>query len=316
VSKSLLFTLFLTVCAATCAGQQGQASAGFSPVPTITADTIVPEDSPQYVFLGPTIYDITLSYPEDLASGKRSGPRRTYKLKMLNNVSPIVTTVVTANADGSFDYAYAVQDDLSARDAIRVWSIAMPAVDAADSTAHPVWRASSEPARGHAAAPPGAVSMTPVVFVAWREPKGSAIGRGAAVQGFHIKSFYRPGPTLLYARSDEDFAVPADLPQEVLKQLEPLRSPEWRDRAVLVTGPRFPKEWGRDIVSGEFKNGIARLVAEGRLKPDSKFVKSVNPVLDALSLAGGASVPLDAALSLAADPTELDLAHAIAISLK
>lgn len=316
MEKSLVYVLLSMTCGAICAGQQTQPSAGFSPVPTVTAGTVVPDDSPQYVFLGPTIYDITLSYPKDLASGTRSGPRQTYKLKMLNRVSPVVSAVVTVNADGSYDYAYTVQNDASARDSIKVWSIAMPAVDAVSSATHSVWRATAERAPGHPAPPPGGVSMTPVVFTTWRGENGLAIAPGKALTAIHIKSVLRPGFTMLYARSEEDYAVPADVPQEVRDQLEVFRAPHWRDRAVLVVGPRFPKEWGREIVAGEFKHAVARLTGEGRLTADSKFVSLVNQILDTLNSAGGAALPLDSVLSLASTPTEVEIAHAIAISLR
>lgn len=299
-----------------CVGQQTQPSAGFSPVPTVTANTTVPDDSPQFVFLGPTIYNITLSYPKDLASGKRSGPRQTYKLKMLNRVSPVVSVVVTANADGSYDYAYTVQNDASARDSIKVWSIAMPAVDAVSSATRSAWSATTERAPGHLNPLPGGVSMTPVVFITWRGERGSAIAPGKTLAEVRIKSVLRPGFTMLYARSEEDYAVPADVPQEVRDQLDVFRAAQWRDRAVLAIGPRFPKEWGREIVAGEFKHAIARLAKDGRLAADSKFVNSINPILDALNSTGGAAIPLDPVLSLASTPTEVDIAHAIAISLR
>lgn len=215
MNTSLVCVVVSVACAAACFGQQAQTFAGFSPVPTITAGAAIPDDSLQYVFLGPTIRDVTLSYPRGLASGTRSGLRQTYKLRMLNQVAPTVSTAVTANADGSYDYTYTVQNDATAVDPIRVWSIAMPAVNAVSSAHHSVWSVTAEAAPGNAAARADSVSMTPVVFAAWRSSNGSAIGPGKTLSEVHITSPYSPGFTILYARSAEDYAVPPDVPQEV-----------------------------------------------------------------------------------------------------
>jgi hypothetical protein len=234
---------------------------------------------------------------------------------MLNQVAPTVSTAVTANADGSYDYTYTVQNDATAVDPIRVWSIAMPAVNAVSSAHHSVWSVTAEAAPGNAAARADSVSMTPVVFAAWRSSNGSAIGPGKTLSEVHITSPYSPGFTILYARSAEDYAVPPDVPQEVRDQLDALRAPEWRDRAILVIGPRFPKEWGREFVAGDFSAGIARLVKDGQLSADSKFVSSIVSRLDAIAKLAGGVTSVGDVLSLAGSAKELDIAHALAISL-
>src|ERR1700756_4205359 len=84
--QRVIFTFVLSVIAIS-----AQISSGISPIPTVTATTVIPDNSPQFVFLGPTIADITISYPSALQGGLASGGRTTFKIKMLNQVKPILT---------------------------------------------------------------------------------------------------------------------------------------------------------------------------------------------------------------------------------
>jgi hypothetical protein len=311
------YTLFaLAACVTSALGQQATRTGGFSPIPTVAAGSTIPLDSKQFVFLGPRVTDLTISYPSELDPGGLSGQRRTYTIKMLNQVTPIVSTTVTQNGDGTFDYVYSIQNDPKALEAIKVWSIGMPATDALLSATNSQWQATSQTARGHEQALPGAVSMTPVIFAVWRDPARSGIPPGKSLANVTIRSAYRPGFTLLYARSDEDYNVPADLPVAVRAQLEVMRAPDWQNRAAVVIGPLFPKEWSRDIIANELKYGIARLTGQGRLTESSAFVTAIKSALDTISSAGGVGIPLDQVRSLARTPVEIDVVNAISLSLR
>jgi hypothetical protein len=227
-----------------------------------------------------------------------------------------VSTTVSQNDDGTYNYVYSIRNDPKAREAIKVWSIGMPATDALLSASHPRWSSASRRAPGHENAPPGAVSMTPVMFTDWRDPEGSGIVPGQSVTSVTIRSAYRPGFTTLYARSDDDYDVPKDLPAAVSSQLEVMRTPQWRDRAVVVIGPRFPNDFSRDFVAQELKNGIDRLARQGSLAGTSPFVTAIKSALETVSGAGGAGIPLNSIVSLASTPLETDVANAISISLR
>jgi hypothetical protein len=181
---------------------------------------------------------------------------------------------------------------------------------------HTSWRSTEEPVPGNPNPPTGTVSMFPVALTTWREPKGATIAAGGTVTGFHITSPYQPGFTMVYARSDEDFAVPRDLPGPVSTQLQIMRQRDWMNKGVLAIGPRFPKAWSKDIIAADFKYGIARLVATGDLDASSKFVTALTSALDVLAGAAGASVPLDTIVSEAASPMEKNIANAISVSLQ
>jgi hypothetical protein len=77
------------------------------------------------------------------------------------------------------------------------------------------------------------------------------------------------------------------------------RRKEWINKRILGIGPRFPKEWTRDVVAADFKNGIAQMISAGQLSMTSPFVQSINSSLDLLIAAQGACVPLDAVLAIA-----------------
>ena len=140
-----------------------------SPTPIVMAAGLIPSDSKQYVFLGPKISELTISYPSELEVGGSVGPRRTFMVKMLNQVRPIVSTTVTEQQDGTFEYVYSIRNDSNARDTIKVLALGLPATDALLSPVTTPWSANSQSAPGHENALPGAVSMTPVMFSTWRD---------------------------------------------------------------------------------------------------------------------------------------------------
>ena len=128
---------------------QGLALAGFSPVPTVVSGSNIPDGSPQFVFLRPSIRQLTISYPEGLASGVLSGPRRSFQVDLINQVVPMVSTAITVNSDGTLDYAQTVQNGTKASQHIRVWGLSIPSTLAVSQTSHPIWKAAQE----NAAAP-------------------------------------------------------------------------------------------------------------------------------------------------------------------
>jgi hypothetical protein len=169
----------------------------------------------------------------------------------------------------------------------------------------------------HGNAIPGFVSITPVTYLAWRDPSGASIPPGGSLTEVHVRSSLRPGYTLFFARSAEDYDLPVDLPGEVQKQLDAMRVPTSRDRCILTIGPRFPREWRSDIVASEFKHAVQRLLHEGRLAPGSRFVSAVNSYFDSLSVAGDASPRTNfGGAPLASTEEERALARAIALSLR
>src|SRR5258708_14196850 len=93
-----LFTLLIIVAAAA----HAQTSAGFSPVPTVAAGSSIPLDSPQFVFLGPTTRQLTISYPAELGGASSASGRITLVTKMLHQVKTTLSRTVSRNADGTY----------------------------------------------------------------------------------------------------------------------------------------------------------------------------------------------------------------------
>lgn len=293
-----------------------QVVAGFSPIPTVAAGSTVPIDSPQFVFLGPTTSQLTISYPAALGGTSSAAGRITFTAKMLNQVRPTVSCNVSTNSDGAYQYAYTLVNDSAATNPIMIWSIAMPAVDAAVSATHPSWAFSRMAANTDPNPPTGTVSMSPVTLGNWHAPQAGSLAPGGTVAGFQIASHYLPGLTLIYSRSDDDYAVPSTLPAAVLSQLAPMQQRDWMNNRSVGIGPRFPTEWTNDVIAADFKDGVARLTESGVLNQASQFVTLLNSALDTLIGAPGASIPLDAVIAAAGTPMEKNIASAIAVSLR
>jgi hypothetical protein len=247
--KVINVSLILAAIAATAGAQQGK-TISFGPVPGVAAGSTVPLDSAQFVFIGPNFGQLTISYPSVLG-GTQSADRITFVVRKLDQVVPVVSSSVAAGtAAGSYSYTYMIGNSSPAGDQIKVWSLAVPATDAVDSASHSSWTTSQETAAGSPAA--GLVGITPVALASWHAPAGGAIAASSAVSGFHVTSRYRPGLTFIYARSGEDYALPAPLPAQVSSQLDVMRQRDWMNKRVVGIGPRFPSDWTRDIIAADF----------------------------------------------------------------
>jgi hypothetical protein len=293
---------------------QSSPSAAFSPIPILPQGGNIPSDSTQYVFLGPTVDKVTISFPSGLALGDRSGPPRTYQVDLPSQVALSATATVTRMTDGSYDYAYAAQNGSGARKGVGVWSIGTPSSDAVSSTKHETWVATVENPEGR---PPGVWATVATHFVTWRNPTGAAMGPGSTTSGFHVSSSFSPGFTIVYARSADSLALPPNLPAEVMNQLAVLQRPEWLNQSGLTIGPLYPKGWSKQFIAADYLLGINRLVRHGQLNAGSPFVAGALSSLDTFVMTQGAAstVALDF-LGQASGPLETSIAGAMRLSLQ
>lgn len=287
-----------------------------SPVPVVVAGEAIPSDSKQYVFLGPKVSQLTIAYPAGIDAGRRTGAQERFTVKMLNQVRPIVSTTVTALQDGTFEYVYSIRNDSNALDPIKVLALGLPATDVLLSAASTPWVSNSESGPGHNNPLPGAISMTPVLFSTWRDTSGLGIAPGQSINNIKIRSAYSPGFTLLYARSNEDYDVKVDLPAAVQTQLEVMRAPEWRNRALLVIGPVYPKVLPRDFVANEFGYGVGRLINSGQLTESSVGVAAIKNVLESVSRSGTLGTSAEQLRASSQTALESELINAILLSVR
>jgi hypothetical protein len=285
----------------------------FTPVPTVTSGYVIPADSGDYVFVGPNINQLTISYPASLA-GQTTPERISLTLRALNLVKPTVSTTITPNGDGSFDYTYSISNDISSLDPIKVWSLAMPAIDAATSASHPTWAFSQQSANGDQTPPKGMISMSPVMIANWLAPGGESVVAGASMAAFKLNSPYLPGFTIIYARSAVDYAAPANLPPAVNNQLNLVRQRDWMNKRLVGIGPRFPADFPVSVIAADFKEGVARLTENGTLSSASSSVIALNSALD-VAIAGQGGVPTSV-IAAAQTSTERSIASAVSASLK
>jgi hypothetical protein len=286
-----------------------------SPIPAIAPGATIPFDSPQFVFVGPNISQLTISYASSLA-GIGSTERTTLLVKKLDQVVPSVSSGVVKTPTGTYEYKYSLGNGTTAADPISVWSIAIPVIDGILSASHPSWTVSQDlvatgdlPARG-------SFSMSPVLLASWHAFSREVIGANTAASGFVLESPYRPGLTLIYARSAEDYSVPATLPAQVSAQLDIMRQRDWMNKSLIGVGPRFPNDWTRDVIAADFKNGVAQLIRAGSLDASSPFVTAVNSKLDVLINLQGAGSALNDVIAAASSTLEKNIANAMAVSLQ
>jgi hypothetical protein len=288
-------------------------SAGISPSPVLPPSG-QPNQEGQFVYLGPTVHELTLFYPMRGPDGRLLGYSKAVRVPLVNGVAPDISTEVRRNSDGRFSYRFIVANLPEARQAIRHWSLPVRAgVGAVAAPAGWQWAADGPTEASYR--PQGPEEMTPLrrrVTVSWSTTR--PVAPGASQGGFTIVSEFAPALVQAFARAG-DLQVPDDLPEEVRKQLEVWQAPEWRDRSVWIIGPRYPANFPRTVAANEFATIMSLMASQRQLDPDSRFVREAMVQLRALA-AGEAPFPANLAFAaLAVTPKEKQLAEAIRLTL-
>ena len=291
--KSALHCVVLVVCAgATVAvsAQRGVQSV-ISAIPAWPADGNVPDNlQNNYVFLGPRLGEIVVSYPATLDDPNKTG-RTTFTFALRNQVSPTFTVQLTHRADGLFGYDYTLHNGESARQFIQSWFMVGPAHDPNFVSAGAGWSAmKASNTKAHQIALPN-VSQTGAT-VMFHAPAGQTISPGDTRAGFHVTSSYAPGFTTAYVMGDVGLIrFPGEVPTVVGDQIGVLQQPQWDSKVAVVLGPRFPAESSPQAIAADFHIGISQLIAGGVLRSDSAFVKGALDLLAVSLQAGGLPNP-------------------------
>lgn len=297
------------------AGQVAR-SAGRSPTPVLPPSG-QPHIEGQFVYLGPTVHELTVFYPLRTPDGTLAGYQKTVRIPLPNGVDPRITAELGRNPDGTFSYHYVVANLSGARQALGQWSIPVPA--GVGSVGGPQgWRVMGDRLAETSYQPQGAEQMSPqppVVTLTWSA--GRPVAPGGIQSGFTIRSRFAPALIPAFAAAGE-LQVPDDLPEEVRKQLEPWRQPESCQRRVWVIGPRYPASFPRAVVANEFGVALDIMANEGELDASSRFVREAIVQLQSLARAEGPGLAAAAELgflSLAVTAREKELAEAIRLAL-
>jgi hypothetical protein len=288
MKSAALAWLVLSVCAGAIVtiSAQGDLQGMISSIPAWPADGKIPENiQNNYVFLGPRLGEIIVSYPASLDDPSQTG-RRTFTFELRNQVSPTFTVQLAKDSNGLFSYDYTLRNGESAKQSIQSWFLVGPAQDASFVSTGAGWSASKAlTARTRQTALPTVSQVGATVM--FHAPAGQTMLPGDARGGFHLTSSYSPGFTTAYVKGDVGLIRFPDLPTVVGDQVGILQQPGWDSKVGVILGPRFPPEWSPQAIAADFHIGISKLVATGALQQNSPFVKAALDKLAGSIQAGG-----------------------------
>ena len=308
-------TLVLSVLAGVALFGQASTRAEISPIPAWPSDGNIPDHlKNNYVFLGPRVGEVTVSYPASLDDPNQTG-WKTFTFELHNLVAPRVSVVIAQDPSGVYAYDYSLQNGESAKQAIRTWSFVGPAGDSRLTASGPGWTATKIPtARARQIALPSVSQLgAEVIF----HSGGNDILPGSGQDRFHVTSAYSPGFTTAFVRSGAVFDLPSELPTPVADQIGVLAKPEWDSQPVVILGPRFSSGSSVTAIAADFHIGITRLIRNGTLKGDSPFVKQALATLGKSVESGGIPAPSDVVnLPKPSPGIESEIATAMQVSPK
>lgn len=309
--KTVIFVA-VAILVAPAFAQQG-ATAVLSPVPIYPPDGNIPETlKDRFVFLNPATNEIVISYPDQRALGQRV----TQRFSRHNQVDPVVTATVTAQADGLYQYSYVVQNGPQARKTMQSWALVVGGTDSVLSTRQASWAMST------AKSPfgrPGAIR--PDSQITWSAPTTKGLlAQGQSLPGFRVTSRYKPGITIAYAQAasatEITAAVASQYPKAVSEQLALISDPKWDSTQTLTIGPKFDPNDPKELIALDFHHALNQLAVTGVLKADSPFVtEALSSLVSYMQSPAGSSPSMDFA-SKASAGLESDIASAMRMSLR
>ncbi len=262
-------------------GQQQRGLTGrVSLVPAYPPDgNIPPQYSNQFVFADTKTGDLVLSFPENLGMpdfAQNPGRRITVKLELGTHVLPAISVRTWKDDPGKYVYEYNLENRPGARQAIMNCYLPLPSPESVRDIQQPSGWGNSSFNLGLASSNIGEMSG-----IGWfSRGEAHAVRPGSQLHAFRVTSVNRPGFVTVYVRGNAHvLAVPGELPDEVSKQLLPLRRLENDSQPLLTIGPRFRPDTNKIVIAGEFFAGISRLIGHHQLDAEAAFVKEALSVL-------------------------------------
>lgn len=302
----LLFALFH--CSA------AQPPAAYDRLPTWPGEDRLTAFPENFVFWDATAQEIVISFPKDPQNPH--GVRTTYRYRPQNQVDPQIVPEISFERDGNYHYRYTVSNGLAARQAIDIWSLVSPGVDADIRLEHAEWgklRVSGSVAKQAALQPEAPHGE----YIDWVSD-GRSIGPGSVANGFLVVSSYRPGLTTAYAQGGKPLSAKEGMPPAAGRQLVPFMKLEVNNRVTVTIGPRFARNTPSGAIARDYAAGIRRLIIVGDMDASSQFVSVVLAALDACSGVEAercASLPAAAIRDSAASVLEHQIAAALLLSI-
>jgi hypothetical protein len=250
--------------------QTGGVSVGLSLFPVYPLDGNIPADfKNQFVFVDPEdVLDLIVSFPEDLGSPDFNpdipSSRRMLQIRSRKHVLPAISVQVTNDAQGMYLYRYTVANQLGAKQEISAMYFSSATLSSDDVSQPQSWQASK---------PDGQIGWL-------AQTAQSRIQPGSSLGGFTISSKYKPGFSLAYFQGPAPAGLSTEqLPPLVLEQLKPFLQLYGNSQAEMVIAPRYHSETTSPAIVPEFHGAVQSLIGQGKLSPDSVFIKEVMSVL-------------------------------------
>lgn len=296
-----------------------------SPIPIWPSDGDIPAQlNDKYVFLDPEAGQIVISYPESVTEYSSKGsstPRQVKRFNLNNRVQTSVSVSVESN-DGALIYKYQISNSNSAKEPVsRIKLATPPELQDTEVKVPNSWIKEVE--MGYVAASSLGIGKTVGTIMTWSSvEKGVLPGHNEA--GFELESSLMPGFTWAYAQNGVPLSLPADLPESVLVQAEPMLKLENNSQRFLTIGPKFGEKTPLLRIVAEYHFGINLLIREGELNENSPAVKEsleeMEKYLQAAREAG--NVPLDewvgpplAFQAIPEEGLEKEILHALKLSV-
>ncbi len=226
----------------------------------------------QYVFRDQN-GQIVVSYPDP------ADPARTvtFRFWLQNRVDPHISVTLGRNAEGEFTYDYTLRNGLAAKTGIWAWSVVGP--PSKDLTiSHPVWHGIN-PYMALAAPQALPLSAPKGVFLNWSDAS-APIAPGGQASGFEIVTRLRPGFTTAFVNGKEaPIRSPAELTEEVERQIVPLERAPTMYKAALTIGPRFGARADSREILLAYDTDVRGLGSAGFLDEGSLFIREIEQSL-------------------------------------
>jgi hypothetical protein len=241
------------------------------PVPIWPSDGKIPDSlKNQYVFLTPDLGSVVVVFPPEEEGSKR----KILRLTIHNRIYPTISVDISRRS-GSFAYEYSLFSRNTSKDSITTFSIVV-SHDPDIQTSTGRWKGgvmtNTEAKRiGLSAASDG-------WWVTWFCPSSEPLAPGSSAR-FVLESAHRPGFTNASVAHFPAFNISEYWPEEVIHQADLLQDPYWVDKHVITLGPRYAPEYPAGKIAADYLSGMADLLRDGRLSPDSPFVQETTDYL-------------------------------------
>jgi hypothetical protein len=268
----------------------------------------------QRVFITPSGDALMIRVPRD--PGDPDGPQETRRVQLNNQLLPAVAARVSAFETATYQYNYTVLNANGAHDPIGTWALVVPLEDKDFRMTFLGGTAQWSAGRSTTASAPRAGLPVPQLgcFARWSvQESATRIMPGRELAGFQISSSSLPGLTTAYFSSGIWPKFQEEWPDSVFQQLSFRNNPAYRDKMEITIGPRFVPGTPISQVAQDYQLGLKQLIKDGRVDPDSAFLRAVLGALAEIVAPGsGVLAPIN---SKPNTRWEMELRSAIQISI-